>query len=118
YLNTSDHPRKSNMDFQEVYFWTNTIKDWYNLLENDQYKLLIISQLKWLVDHGKIVVYGFVIMPNHMHIIWELLDNNGKEKPHASFNKWTSSNMLKDLRQNQPDLLCHFEEKTRERNHR
>lgn len=42
---------------------------------------------------------------------------NGKEKPHASFNKWTSSFFLKDLRINYPEMLSNFIEKTTERNH-
>ena len=43
---------------------------------------------------------------------------NGKEMPHASFNKWTSSNFLKLLRgENSSDLKLFIEE-TSERNHR
>ena len=57
-------------------------------------------------------------MPNHLHFIWEFLEMNGKEMPHASFNKWTSSNFLEDLRQNHEKVLTFFEEKTKERNHR
>jgi REP element-mobilizing transposase RayT len=29
----------------------------------------------------------FVIMPNHFHLIWELLKPNGKESPVASLNE-------------------------------
>jgi REP element-mobilizing transposase RayT len=106
------------MELLQVYFWTNTIKDWKNLLQKDKYKALIIDQLKWLCDRNKIVVYGFVLMPNHMHLLWELVEMNGKEKPHASFNKWTSSNFLKDLRIHHPEALPYFTEETLERNHR
>lgn len=77
-----------------------------------------MDQLKWLTDNGKIIVYGYVIMPNHLHIIWEILEKNGKEMPYASFNKWTSSNFLKDLRTNHPKVVSLFIEKTSERSHR
>jgi putative transposase len=110
--------RNSRMDLNEIYFWTDTIKDWKNLLYKDYYKELIIEQLQWLKERNKIEIYAFVIMPNHLHIIWQLLEMNGKEKPHASFNKWTSSNFLKDLRLNHPQILPYFVEKTAERNHR
>src|SRR5690606_5396674 len=90
--------RNSRMELGEVYFWTNTIKDWKHLLKKDSYKNLIIEQLQWLKRRNTIIIYGLVIMPNHMHILWELLEKNGKEMPHASFNKWTSSQFLKDLR--------------------
>lgn len=116
--NGTASPRNFRMNLNEVYFWTNTIKNWKTLLTKDKYKQLIMNQLKWLKDKNKIIVYGYVIMPNHLHIIWEMLENNGKEMPHASFNKWTSSNFLKDLRLNHPEVVSFFEERTVERNHR
>ncbi len=44
-------------------------------------------------------------MPNHLHIIWELLEYNGKEKPHASFMKYTSHTIQADLRLCHPQVL-------------
>ena len=111
-------PRNSQMLLGQVYFWTDTIKDWRHLLKPEKYKRIIIDQLQWLVSRKKIAVYGFVIMPNHLHLIWEMLEKNGKEMPHASFNKWTSSAFLKDLRQNHPQVLPYFTEQTTERSHR
>lgn len=104
--------RNSRMLLQEVYFWTDTIKDWKSLLSQDKYKQIVIDQLLWLKERNKIAVYGYVIMPNHLHILWEMLEKNGKEMPHASFNKWTGSNFLKDLRRFHPQVLSFFEEKT------
>jgi putative transposase len=110
--------RNSRMSLEQVYFWTDTIKDWKHLLKKDKYKQIIIDQLKWLVDKKKIKIYGFVIMPNHLHLLWELREMNGKEMPHASFNKWTSNNFLNDLRINHPQVLSYFIEITDERKHR
>jgi putative transposase len=100
------------MDLHEVYFWTDTIKDWKHLLKQDKYKEIIIEELQWLKNHAKIVIYGFVIMPNHLHLLWELLEKNGKEMPHASFNKWTASCFLKDLRKNHLQVLPYFQEES------
>jgi putative transposase len=112
------HIRNSRMTLQNVYFWTDTIKDWKHLLKKDKYKLIIIEQLQWLINRKKILVYGYVLMPNHLHLIWEMLEMNGKEMPHASFNKWTSNCFLKDLRANHPKALPYFTEQAKERNHR
>lgn len=112
-----ENPRNSRMLLGRVYFWTNTIKDWHQLLKSDKYKLLIIEQLQWLVEREKIAVYRYVLMPNHPRFIWER-QKNGREMPHASFNKWTSSNFLKDLRWHHPPVLPYFIEQTPERNHR
>jgi putative transposase len=90
--------RNSRMFLNEVYFWTDTIKDWKSLLAEDKFKQIIIDSWQTLVQRKKIVIYGFVIMPNHLHVIWEMLSLNGKEMPHASFNKFTSHQFLQCLR--------------------
>jgi putative transposase len=110
--------RNSKMLLNEVYFWTDTIKGWRWLLKDDHYKHIIINCWLELVKRKKITVYAFVIMPNHLHLIWKMKEKNGKEMPYASFNKFTSHQFLNDLRQNHPDQLNYYKEEDRERNHR
>jgi putative transposase len=110
--------RNSRMNLDNVYFWTDTIKDWKHLLKQDKYKQLIIECLQDLTQKKLIKVYGFVIMPNHIHIIWELLSMNGKEMPHASFNKQTAHLITKDLKTNHPAVLSYFEVQDKERSYR
>lgn len=110
--------RNSRMLLGEVYFWTDTIKNWQNLLKDDRYKTMILSSWKELVVRGKIVVYGFVIMPNHVHVLWEMLEMNGKEMAHASFNKFTSHQFLHDLRKKSLRELVKYKENDNDRKHR
>lgn len=106
------------MNLLEVYFWTTTVKEWKYLLKQDKYKQQIIDSLKELVDKQLINVYAFVVMPNHVHLIWELKAMNGKEMPHASFNKKTAHEIIKDLKQNHPKVLPYFEVNEKERKYR
>ena len=110
--------RNSKMLCNEVYFWTDTIKDWRYLLKDDLYKNIILDCWRELVNRKKITIYGFVIMPNHLHVIWEMLEANGKEMPYASFNKFTSHQFLKNLRTIEPAYLSDFIEDDGERKHR
>jgi len=71
-----------------------------------------------MVGRKKIILYGYVLMDNHIHLLWESIQMNGKEMPHAFFNKWTSHNFLKDLRVNHPKVLSYFVEISTERKHR
>lgn len=96
------------MDLEKLYFFTATILHWKPLLQNDKYKNIIIESLRNLIERKKIKVYGYVIMPNHIHLIWELLEMNGKEMPHASFMKFTSHQIQKDLKENHPEILNEF----------
>lgn len=110
--------RKSTLVLGEVYFWTNTINDWRNLLQPDKYKQLIIRTLQELKRKDLIEVYGLVIMPNHLHLIWEPLQKNGRELPHASFNKITSHEIVKDLKLHHPRVLPYFKVQEKGRQYR
>jgi REP element-mobilizing transposase RayT len=52
------------------------------------------------VQSRKIVIYGYVIMPNHIHLIWEMLSLNGKESPAGSFAKFTAHKFKEYLQSN------------------
>ncbi|MGG9970944.1 transposase [Ferruginibacter sp. SUN002] len=91
-------PRKSYTSIGEIYFWTATIHKWMYLLENDLNKQMIIDYLKKLSDENLISVYGFVIMPNHIHLIWQQNKLNGKETPQGSLLKYTGHEFLKILK--------------------
>jgi REP element-mobilizing transposase RayT len=104
----SNNKRKSEMEFGEPYFWTNTIYQWKHLLKDDSFKDIIISSLQFLSNKKLIEVYGFVIMPNHIHLLWQLNKMNGKEKPNASFQKYTAIAILENVKNlSEYNLLNH-----------
>jgi putative transposase len=57
------------MELDVVYFYTATILDWRHLLKEEKFKQIVLNSLIYLVEKEKLIVYGFVIMPNHIHII-------------------------------------------------
>jgi putative transposase len=79
-----------SFEIGEVFFWTATINQWQKLLWNDKYKDVIISSLEYLSNAGKIDVFAFIIMPNHLHLIWRTNELNGKETAQGSFLKYTA----------------------------
>jgi len=89
--------RKSHMELGEIYFWTATINNWQRLLKTDRYKQVIIDSLEYLSSRGKIDVFAFVIMPNHIHLIWRINETNGKETTQGSFLKVTAHQFKKML---------------------
>ena len=64
--------RNSYIRIGGIYFWTATINNWYKLLQETVVKQIIIDSLTYLTAKKKITVYGFVIMPNHVHLIWQI----------------------------------------------
>ena len=69
------------MEIGRIFFLTATINKWHLLLEDDRYKDVIVSSLDYLSQQNKIDVFAFVIMPNHIHLIWRT-----KEKPIENYN--------------------------------
>jgi putative transposase len=89
--------RKSNLEIGKIYFWTATINNWFRVLGSDNFKQVIIDSLQNLSDRALISVFGFVIMPNHIHLVWRLEKQNGKELPNASLLKFTAHQFKKML---------------------
>ncbi len=71
-------------------FSTATILEWKHLLVADSIKDILISSLNFLVSNGRVKVYGFVIMPNHIHLIWQMQDGYEKSKVQQSFLKYSA----------------------------
>jgi putative transposase len=92
------HQRKSHTSLSKIYFWTATIHNWLPLLATEKNKQIIIDTLKYLSEKGLVTVYAFVIMPNHIHLLWRQDYMNGKETPKGSLLKHTSHLFLKDLK--------------------
>lgn len=105
------------MDLNITYFYTVAIVDWIPLLKTDKFKCIVLDSLIHLVKKEKLIVYGFVIMPNHIHIIWECKAKNGKEMPHASFMKFTGHAFLDELRKTNDPLLDRFKVDDSSRNY-
>lgn len=98
-------------------FFTATILEWKHLLKQDQYKDIIINSLEFLVQQKRIVVYGFVIMNNHIHIIWQVQGNNKPKEIQLSFMRYTAQMIIKDLRNNHQQVLAHFRVDSIDRKH-
>jgi putative transposase len=99
------------------FFVTATIQKWKKLLERDTYKDIIIGALQFLVAQNKATVYGFVIMNNHVHIIWQAKGSHKIKDIQNSFIKHTSKqlkqqaekdNLIEDFEVNKPDRKYNF----------
>ena len=96
------------MEYDQLYFYTSTIHGWKPLIQQCNFEPIIVDSLSFLAKKDCIKVYGFVIMPNHIHLIWQLLKQNGKESPAASFMKFTAHQFEKYLQEKDPALLKEY----------
>jgi len=102
------YKRQGQVEPGQMFFYTQTINGFYHLLKNDDFKMIIINSLKHLAHKKLIQVYGYVIMPNHFHLLWNILENNGKESPAGSLAKFTAHQFKKILKDIDINLLHQF----------
>jgi len=84
-------------------------------LQKIKYKNIIIDSLKFLVLNKRVLIYGFVLMPNHIHIIWQMQPGNKPSDVQRDFFKFTSQQMKFDLQKNYPKVLEHFKVNLKDR---
>ncbi|WP_339607324.1 transposase [uncultured Roseivirga sp.] len=103
------------MESHYVQFFTATILKWKPIFFNQLYRTIILDSLNFLVEAKRMKVYGFVIMPNHIHIIWQVQEGHKLKNVQRDFMKYTSQQIQKDLRTNHPDLHHEFEVNLKDR---
>lgn len=74
-------------------FFTATILEWKHLLKEDEYKDIVIESLKFLTKENSVKIYAFVIMPNHIHLIWQIQDGFKRDKIQQRLLRFTAQQM-------------------------
>lgn len=103
----SEHPQ----------FFTATVLEWKHLLKPDKYKDIVMGSLQFLVQNGRIKLYGFVIMPNHLHVIWQMREGIKPADVQRDFLKYTAQQIKFDLIQNHPAVLEKFRVQVKDRSY-
>jgi REP element-mobilizing transposase RayT len=109
--------RNSYTELNELYFWTITINKWQHLLTSDENKMIIINSLQWLCINHLVQIFGYVIMPNHIHLLWMQLKMNGKEFPKNSFEKFTAKKFIEKMKHENDQELSKYTVNAEDRQH-
>lgn len=105
-----------------IEFFTATCLNWQPLLLPDERKNILIESLKFMVNDNRIWLYGFVIMPNHIHLMWRRQDAWVSKSTEQIFLKFTAQQIkfrllksapieLEQYRSTQHDRIYHFWER-------
>ena len=74
-----------------------------------------MDSLKFLNDNNRIRVFGFVIMPNHIHLIWEILNPHQLANVQRDFLKYTAQQLKFALQKESSKALELFTVNTSDR---
>lgn len=98
-----------------LFFFTATILEWKHLLKNDEYKEIITHSMKFLVKDERVKIYAFVIMPNHIHLVWRIHEPHLLQNVQRDFLKFTAQKMKAKLKTENPEYLEGFRVKAKDR---
>jgi putative transposase len=76
------------------------------VLADDRHKDIIINSFQYLMNDKRIELNAFVIMSNHIHLIWQVLPNFTPSGVQASFMKYTAQQIKSSLLINSSDGLA------------
>ena len=96
-------------------YFTATILQWKKLLKPEKYKDIIISSMKFLVTDKRVKLFCFVIMDNHIHLIWQMMWDIDPEAVQRDFLKYTAQRIKKNLQKNHPEVLSQFKVDAKDR---
>ena len=98
-------------------FTTVTCLEWKTILENDAHKDVIIESMRFLSTDGRASIYGFVIMCNHFHFVWQIMGEHELEDVQRDFLKYTGQKILMNLRNVGSPLLLELVVDAKDRKH-
>ncbi|PQJ12710.1 transposase [Flavipsychrobacter stenotrophus] len=85
-------------DQYATYFITPTIVDWVDIYSRKVYRDIVIDSLNHCIADKGLVVYGYVVMTNHMHMIVRGKDGNISGIL-RDFKKYTAYKMLTAIKE-------------------
>ena len=89
-------------------YFSASIRNWLPLLATDKYKNIIIDSLHFMVENKRIELNAFVVMDNHIHLIWQPLPGQSLSSIQLSFMKFSAQQIKFALAIDNPVLLGQF----------
>jgi len=84
-----------------IYFSTVTVIEWLDIFTKPVYFQLLIDSLKFGQNNKGLRLHGFVIMTNHLHLIFSTASGYSADAFLRDFKKWTTRALGQEL-ENEP----------------
>ena len=96
-------------------FFTASNLWWKPLLQENAHKDIVIDSLRFLVKQERISMHAFVLMPNHIHLIWQIKPGHKPENVQRDFLRFTGQQIKFFLQKNDPVFLERFRVNAKDR---
>jgi len=82
-----------------VYYITITVVYWVDIFTRKDYRHIIVDSLKYCQKEKGLVLYAWVLMSNHLHIIAKAEDGYNMSDILRDFKKFTSKQIIKTIKE-------------------
>ena len=79
-----------------IYYLTFTVVYWIDLFSRHNYRDILIDSLKYCQQEKQLIIYGYVIMSNHIHLIVQS-ENGRLSEIIRDFKSFTSKHIIETI---------------------
>ncbi|RLD33371.1 MAG: transposase [Bacteroidetes bacterium] len=91
---------KNKIEPGYAYFLTMTVVNWIDVFTRPVYKHIIVDALRYNQEEKGLVIYGWCLMSNHLHMIAEAEEGKHLSDILRDFKKFTSKAITKEIAEN------------------
>lgn len=97
---------------RNVYFLTMTVINWIDIFTKPSHKHIIVDSLNHCIKEKGLIVYGWCLMTNHLHLIAAAEENLNLSDIIRDFKKFTSKAITEEIKNSRDGrkewILNHF----------
>ncbi len=90
-------PRLSKYLPNATYFCTLSVIEWIDIFTKPVYGEIMINSLLYCQKNKGLILYGYVFMTNHIHLLFSIHEGCSAEAFIRDFKKWSTTSIQKEL---------------------
>ena len=84
-------------DADKAYFVTLTVAGWIDVFTRKNHKQLLVESLKYCQQNKGLIIFGWCLMPSHLHMVAKAEVNNTLSDILRDFKKHTTKAIVKQI---------------------
>ena len=86
-----------------IYFVTFAVVEWVDVFTRNDYRQIVVNSILYCCEHKGLLVHGWVLMTNHVHLLISLSDESGNTLSDVmrDMKKYTAMQLIKAIRENE-----------------
>ena len=104
---------------RNIYFYTGTIQNWQPVFYDFPQTIdIVLKGMEYIVTNEDVKIYAFVIMKDHIHIVWEFGNSLLIDDILNRFRRYTGKAIMEFIRNIDEEYLNHFKSERLDRVHK